>query len=347
MRKNILSSCFIILAMNLAGQDLHYSQFDAMVVTLNPASAGVHETDYRFSNDYKLQWASVATPFQTYAISFDMPLFKKEGRNHFIGVGGNFVKDIAGKSKLNTTLYNFILSAHQKLNDKNYISVGLQGGYASRKANLANLRWDEQWNGEIYDPGLSSGETNLNNNVKTSYKDFAAGALWHFVPGELVKAKTGISYYHLNRPDKSFNSKEENLYPKLVINSVISFKLPQANKLDRYLQPQVIFMRQGPHQEVYLGSFIKYVIQEPSRYTDYRSQAIVSFGGFYRLSDAAVFATRIDYGPITLGISYDINVSQLRKASALDGGVEFTLIYANFFQTSKIKMEDRLILPQL
>ncbi|NCO53785.1 MAG: type IX secretion system membrane protein PorP/SprF [Bacteroidetes bacterium] len=80
-------------------------------------------------------------------------------------------------------------------------------------------------------------------------------------------------------------------------------------------------------QLIYGGTFIKYKLQESSKYTENLLSKSISLGGFFRSRDAAVIAAQCELGQITFGISYDINISSLAKVSTGRGGFEISLKY--------------------
>src|ERR1035437_9240949 len=60
-------------------QDIHFSQYYASPLTLNPALTGLVNGVFRASLNYRNQWFNIPTqntiaPYQTYQASFDMPL---------------------------------------------------------------------------------------------------------------------------------------------------------------------------------------------------------------------------------------------------------------------------------
>jgi hypothetical protein len=62
----------------------------------------------------------------------------------------------------------------------------------------------------------------------------------------------------------------------------------------------------------------------------------ISFGAVYRWADAVAPVIRLDMKRFAVGLSYDVNVSQLTKASGARGGFEFTLAYKNAFKSRVI-----------
>ncbi len=335
----ILHLSFSIFHFPSFAQDIHYSQFDASPLTLNPALTGVMDLNFRVSNNYKSQWSSVAAPYSTLSFAYDMNILKNRGKSTYLGVGVSAYNDKAGKSQLSNTQFNLSVAATQILNDHNTLSVGLQGGYAQKSINLNQLTWDNQFNGNNFDPALPTKEISYSG--KKNYVDVSAGGLWNFQGGDNLKLSSGVAYFHANKPDKSFNNNvKEQLQPKMVVHQRTEIKLRHSDNFpDRYIVPKILFMKQGAHQELFLGAFIKMVVQTASRYTNWRNEVTMDLGAFYRKGDAIIAATSFDYGNIRMGISYDVNISKLKTASTYNGGIEFSLIYTGIFSTEKIRIK--------
>jgi type IX secretion system PorP/SprF family membrane protein len=329
----------LVLVVKLPAQDIHFSQFDVSPTLINPAATGVsNDADFRFVANYKNQWSSVSSvPYSTMAGSYDMSLFKNKEKNAYLGVGISAFSDVAGKSKYGMSQYNFNISGIQKLNEENILSAGLMAGYAQYKANLAGLSWDNQWNGEVYDPNLATGENTYGRT--RNFIDIGTGLLWQKNKGDRIST-FGASVFHPHKPNKSLNGDvKDKINPKMIFHGGFDIKLPGAdNRPDRYLHPKIMYVKQGPHSEIVLGTFLKYVIQSSSRYTTYRNAITLDIGGFYRVKDAIVFATSFDYGNIRLGMSYDVNVSKLRTASYYQGGIEFSLVFKGIYKDSRIRI---------
>jgi len=77
----------------------------------------------------------------------------------------------------------------------------------------------------------------------------------------------------------------------------------------------------------YGGAFVKYKLQESSKYTDYVLARMINIGTYYRFGDAIVVMTQLEWGQFAFGISYDINVSSLTRVSTGRGGFELSARY--------------------
>src|SRR5438067_13574700 len=73
MKKVTLLLTVVLWSVVSFAQDIHYSQFYASPLTLNPALTGVNECNYRANAMYRNQWSSVSSnPYQTPSVSFDI-----------------------------------------------------------------------------------------------------------------------------------------------------------------------------------------------------------------------------------------------------------------------------------
>jgi len=323
----LMNLCFLSEA---EGQDIHFSQFYQTPLMINPALTGLFNGDHRVSIHYKDQWRSVGTPYKTYALMYDMALFKRKWKNAFLGVGFNAFNDKAGNSELGITQFNLSLSSIVSLNDNHSVSAGLQGGFAQRSINFSNLSWENQSPlSPDYDPGYFD-ETNYVNAF--TFGDFSAGVTWTYWKGaanmtsnDQFKINIGGALFHINRPKLEFYDTER-LYTKLIIHGRTYIGLKNTNTA---ILPSILFLKQGPTKEINFGGMVRYRLKEESRYTGWIKETAVLLGGHYRVGDAFIASFTLEIANFALGISYDINVSGLTKASNGRGGIEISLRYIN------------------
>jgi type IX secretion system PorP/SprF family membrane protein len=318
---------FLIMHSFVSSQDLHYTQFYASPLNLNPAAAGVFYGDYRFAANYRDQWSSLGTPYTTMSLSYDMKLFKRQLDGNFIGVGLIINEDKAGDAKLQNFQTNVALSFNKALNGdgNHYISVGGQYGYAQRSVSVSNATWDSQWDGNEYNANFPVNEP-LNQSFW--YSDLSAGLMWHYAPSQLMNFNLGFGMEHINQPNISFiTNAQDILYKRYNIHTTDFFAMSEAENL--YLVPSILYTWQGPAKELDFGSFLMYIMTDRSRYTKFKGEIDLSFGLFVRAKDAIMPAIRIGIRNLAFGVSYDINTSKLNEATGGSGGLEFSLIYSN------------------
>ncbi len=315
--KNILV-ILVLLHMNdvVSGQDIHFSQFEMAPMNYNPALAGQFDGDYRFIVNQRTQWKSVTIPYSTLGGSVDARNFLAVDG---LGTGLSIYRDIAGDSHFNTLQVNaagsFLIPVSK--DSLQTFSGGLHLGMTNKKIDYSDLNYDTNWNGVAYDPDLLNPEsfdtpslTSLNLNLGLAYFNKV---------DERKKFTVGIALFNLNHAKQSYFSDDEvRLNTRLNIHANALFKIN-----DEYdVMPSVLFQKQGELQEFILGGNLRKIMMNTGGL--FRTV----FGGlYYRTKDAGFLMAGIDYDNWRFGVSYDINLSDLRPASHGRGGFEFGLVY--------------------
>lgn len=329
--------------MGLSAQDIHFSQFTASPMTTNPALTGVFNGDYRVVANYRNQWKSViVNPYKTMAGSVDMSLVKGIIGNDFIGVGVQVFTDKAGASDFGMVHMSFLSSYNFAITREGnqFLSIGAKIGYAQRSFNTNNLQFGSQYDGQNFNPGLSSGESFGQDNF--SFADFSTGVLWYYFADKGFNIYVGGAVSHLNRPKRSFLALvDERLYAKATIHAGSELYISE----DIALLPSVLYLRQGPSQEIDLGSFVKFDFNSSGPGTAFY------LGLWGRVAkptvDAIYLVSRFDYKNASIGLSYDVNISGLQAASNYRGGPEVSLTYIGSLGSGdKPKTNKKIICPR-
>ncbi len=357
--RGVLAGVLGLVFVNLNSQDIHFSQFYMSPLNLNPAMTGVMNGNIRLTGNYRNQWASVLRDksFRTYSVSYDQRV--AVGRNDFFGVGGTVWGDKAGDAGFATQTGKLSFSYSKKIagyRDKaSYVVVGAEGGAAQRSIDFLNLRWGTQHNGSGgFDPTLSSNETSFGN-TNFVFADLAAGLLLFNVVNKNTNYYIGGAYHHLNRPNQAFSGSDiagvfvrntDLIFTRITVHAGGEFPIaPNLGAL-----PGIIYMKQGPAFQINGGNSFRFTLNDnPGEYQAFqvgvwariasREDASTagtpgaSSGGV--LMDAAILSARFDFNDISLGFSYDVNVSPLRAASNGQGAFEFSLQYKILGNTKK------------
>lgn len=305
----------LCLSVSAMAQDIHYSQFYASPLTLNPALTGINDCNYRIAGMYRNQWRSVTDPYVTPSVSFDINnVLQRWIKTGVFSAGGLILNDKAGTGELSnmsimaSAAYARPLTASRRLNG----SFGLQVGYVQKKLDFTKLLWESQFNGETFDPTLSSNE---NFKDKFSYIDVNAGLYLSYFVSPAADLFGGAAIFHLLPPKESFlNNGNNKLGMRMVGHGGFRYKITEQLSII----PQVLYMTQTKAQELNLGGSVAYVLNND----------VKLFGGaYYRVADAVIPVIGIDYKQIRLGISYDVNISGLSDVSGGRGGFELSLGY--------------------
>lgn len=333
--KVLLLISVLIIAEVIFSQDIHFSQFDANVTTLNPGYTGVMQGDFRIVNNYRNQWGTVSTPFSTFSVAYDMNVLNKKKNKGLsdIGVGVGFFSDKIGTSNLAQNQFNLSLSAIQQVNFDTKLSLGLQAAYNQQSIVMDNLTWDTQFVGHQFNETLPSQE--LFGNSKASYIDMNAGLLLMNESWENTFT-LGAAMYHINSPKRTLFSNEK-LAPKIVGHASYEIKLG-GNMSTKTLIPKALYTRQRKHQEILLGAIYRYYFKRASKYTRFATETYVDYGMYYRVQDAIVISAGLHLKRFHFAVSYDSNISKLRVASNTIGGIEVSLAYHGIFSDGRIKL---------
>ncbi len=326
----VLTLNFELLTLECSAQDIHFTMYDAMPITTNPATAGVFNGNFRGVLNYRSQWGAIGNPYKTYAVMIDGGLLKNKWKSGYFGVGLGAFSDVAGETKFGTTKINLALSSVLYLDDKNSASVGFLGSWAQNSINDGNLRWDSQFDGQNYDATAPSLESFQFENA--SYFDFSAGALWAY--GESTKTlssfdnftmQAGIAFYHVTKPSRQIEFGDlDRLYSKWAIHAESLIGLFNSKWA---LKPKMVVYLQGPSREITGGILARYMLREESKYTGIFKEMAISFGAYYRVGDAYSPSVEFETSGLAVGVAFDMNISDLSAATGGVGGPEVYVKY--------------------
>ncbi len=319
-----------LVSNSIFGLDPHFSQFYASPLTLNPALTGLSAGDVRLAAIYRTQWASI-DPFISYGASADMSIWRDNDNNDFGGIGLSMVNDKTGALDYSGQRYMFSLSYHKSLNAKgdHYLALGFQGGVVQNSIDLSKAQTSSQWQDFVgYDEGLPIGE-NISNTAVT-YPDFQAGLMWYKYLNGNNSLFAGGSVFHITEPNQSFITGATNKLSRRYVAHA-GGRVGIFGKFN--LTPSMIYMLQGVGKELNLGGSFEYDMSTSSEYK------MVALGAWFRNKDAFILAGRIDYKNLNLGVSYDLNISDLNNVTNLRGGLEITLTYL-FVKSSETQIDN-------
>jgi type IX secretion system PorP/SprF family membrane protein len=318
MRQILYIYIFINSFAQLKAQDLHYTQYDFAPIYLNPAQTGLFNGDYRVVANMRDQWFSVPVPYFTMSTSFDARLLPARMGNNVLSAGGLFHYDRAGDSRLSLSNILLNISYHQQIAKGLFLGAGLQTGFGQRRFRRDQMTFDDQFNGDVFDPNIVSADfSNLNRPV-LSYMEIGAGLNLRYQKSSRTWLNSGLAFVHLNSPKQSFLGQDIRLKIRTTVSANASVQI--HSKWD--LVPTILFQNQGTYREFMFGLLSRYHInQNPGRET------ALFFGIHNRFADAIAPVIGVNYQTWQFGFSYDINISKFNAATDANGGFELSLIY--------------------
>ena len=308
MRK-IIILFFLFIVKIIFSQDIHFSQHSIDRLYFNPANVGdIEENNNRFSIQRKSQWNSVSVPFSSFSTSFERKNIYKD-----FNLGISFVNDKSGSSKLTLNQLNIALNKSFKILKVNSFSVGLLAGFGQKSIDYSDLIFEEN-------------ENFITNDFL--FPDLGFGMSYQTNPYQILSYNFGISSYHLNSPNNSFNEDEMSKLPvKNNINFGINYRFSEKTRVIS----DVVYTNQSSQKEILIG--LRPVIKLDEFYLFPLM--------YYRINDAAIVGFGMGKDNIQANISYDINTSDLTQASNYRSGVEFSVIYLWKKKEKKIEYKER------
>jgi len=320
-------------------QDIHFSQFFEAPLLRNPSLAGIFTGDIRVQGVYRDQWNSFTNAYRTGSLNaeYKMPIGKGDD---FMTTGVQLLFDKAGTVGLTTTHLLPALNYHKSLSSKKvmYLSLGFMGGMIRKNIDMAKMTTNNQYNGGGFDPSFPTGETFIVPNYTTWDASVGMSFNTSFGENNVNSLFVGAAYHHLNRPDNSFYRD-----PNIELNAKYVFSAGVKLNVDEYtyFTLQADHSVQGSFNETIGGALYSYKLggdPENPAYT-------IHGGAFLRWKDALIPVLKIDMNQISMAVSYDVNVSQLKTASQGRGGFELSLAYVGFLERNN-SSKDRILCPR-
>lgn len=302
---------------NASSQDVHFSQFFASPLLVNPANTGNFNGVYRVGMNYRDQWATVTVPYQTFSVYTDGAIQPKKAVNR-LGLGLSAFNDQAGDGDLTTNKVYFSGAYHIGFTEKDYwrLAIGITGGLVQKSVDISKLSFDSQWDDFQFDPNISNGETPTKEIM--DYVDLGVGALLTIIPYEGERYTFGLSAWHINEPEETFFNTTNTVGIKYTATVGGFF----ATGGIASFQPQLYISTQKNSLEIIAGTNVSI----PMNSEDHLYTSLV-LGAWYRYNDAVWIVGGAQLNNLTFTASYDLNVSKLRTASNNLGGVEVAVAY--------------------
>ena len=307
-------------------QDVHFTQFQAAPLTLNPALTGAFNGMFRVAGIYRDQWRSVTAPFVTISASVDAPIYLEFTGDDFLAAGLQFYNDKAGDGNLSNTSVLGSVAYHKQLGggrgnglpDKT-LSLGFQGGYSSKSIDLSKLYFGDEFNGGTFGPGMS--QESLNNRV--NYWTLNAGLAWAHSVAERFSYTLGVGANNLNQPREGLERKANSQVGLGMRYTAQAGAIVGVGERLR-LMPAVLYQSQASATELVVGNEFNFALANP----EFSSLSTNVFAGvFYRSSDAIMITGGVEFKGLRFGLSYDYNTSSLKDASKGNGGFELSIRY--------------------
>lgn len=299
----------------IAQTDPHFTQNYTFPMYINPALTGSADGEYRVSGIFRNQWGSISNPYRTIGASFDTRTNKN------IALGVNLLNQSAGDGGFNytTASASFAYTGVKFGKELNHhLVMAIQGGVINRRVDQTKFKWGEQWN-PITGYLATNPVTESFSRTSSTVLDIGAGILYYDAsPDKLAHVFGGFSAYHLNKPKDPIISAGNTGLNVIPVRYVAHGGISVAITEQFSVVPHVMHMRQGNATETMAGLYGQLFVNEETNFM---------LGGYYRVKDAIAPFVGIEYKNFVVGVSYDINTSNLGSMVKNVNSFELTLSY--------------------
>lgn len=335
---------FIVLTVITWGraQDFSYTQAFAHTSTLSPALTGLHNGQFKASMLFRSQWIrAVDQPFTMGGGYIDLRSkvpFKVTSRDAF-GIGLGFVAENQGLIEYKKNSFNINAAYHKALDysAEHVLSVGVQLGFLQNSVGYENITFMDQFDGSGFNLNTSE---DLPANMVNSL-DFGMGVHYQYSRDEDLLS-TGLSMFHINSPDISFNSNDDTTLDEtenLLYRKYVGHLFYQAYiNRDLALTPRLIAKVQGPHQLVMAGSSARIRLSGSNENAIHFG--LLLQGG--KTQDAAfkLHTTSLlvgyEFNAFNVGLSYDVGLVNRYNFKSSPGNFELSLSYFGFLTDNSV-----------
>lgn len=327
LSKILFAVLLAIASFNVAqSQDIHFSQYYHSPLHLNPALAGVHHGTVRFTGNYKSQWQSVSElDFLTFSAAVERKFYMENLKNSYFTAGLILDYDQAGTSQLSRTNVGVSGSYSLQLSPVFFMTAGAHVGVSQRAFKTIDLTFDQQFNGEQFDPNIAKEGFNRTSLLNV---DVSTGLNFRLQPqgahpiNKRTKLDFGLGVFHLNEPREGFE-----LGSDIRLNQRYSAyamgTLMLSNTFDFIARGSV--QLQGSYQEnIVSGSGKIHINRQPTQELAFVLGSSYRFDNF---GDAIIPHVEFHWKQWLLGLNYDVNISEFKAASGRQGGIEVAVRY--------------------
>jgi type IX secretion system PorP/SprF family membrane protein len=330
--------CYILILFSLLINEttisqVRFAQFYSSPLMINPANTGRFNKSYRIGGSYRREVNAQERIFTQNAIFFESKILNKVApENDCFAIGVSGLSEVSQTEGIKNT-YLSVSLAYQKALDvegKQQLGIGFQTTFARRRLQKPTLVFEDQllsW--------INSGYT-VNifqlNDVDFTYADLNAGLIYQGRINSNNYFTTGVSMYHITKPNRVFPGGEFNLPRQVWSHFGWEKKFSDEKKLYAaflmsYSNKSVMDLFGGLNCQFKLNRFNQFLLGAWLRNTFIRGSSIIPTAG-------------LNFGGFTLNTSYDINITT--KNTNQKGALEISLIYRGA-NTRERFLEDKFV----
>jgi len=288
-------------------QDIHFTDFRLHPLAINPAQTGAFHGTARIGAIYRDQYRPfISQAFQTSAFYVDSPIMYGLKENHWIGVGLSVFSDKAGDIGYKSVGTHLHGAYHLGL-DKEMTSVITLGARYGQVMKSVTQGESAIFGDELADPNISSLDRAMIEDFSRSFSDVGLGLLFKAQLNDRSGIQLGVSLDHLIKSSKSRGLVNQ----RWNMHATYSYDVSSRFRVD----PTLYYYQEQTTQI--------FVPQINTAYHVNPEKTLWLRGGIgYRTNDAIQFLLGATFNDWTVGLSYDLTISQAAEATDNFGALE-------------------------
>jgi type IX secretion system PorP/SprF family membrane protein len=323
--KKYLLLLSLVLSHYCEAQDFTFSQFFEQPLLRNPALAGVFKGDIRVSMAYRDQWGSISVPFRTTSLSIEHKIPLGE-HDDVLTIGTQMTMDGAGDIRLKRTQLLPVINFHKSLDQEKdtYLSLAFMGGPVSSQFDPTQLKFGDQYVAGAYSASNTSAQPLTA--AGYNYWDMSTGLCFStmFNNGARMYVAGGLAHFIKPTIHSLTTTGADFLAQKWTMNIGVNGVMGERGRFIGFAD----YLSQGGNRQLLAGALLGLEVNQ----FDHEETPVFYLGSFLRWGDALIPVVKMDFNSMTIGISYDVNISKLNVVSNWRGGLELTATYRGFLK---------------
>lgn len=303
-------------AFSLRAQDPQFTQFYAAPLYLNPAFTGL-TYEHRFALNMRDQWPGVNTAYKTGMVSYDYNLSDVNS-----GIGGYFLQDIAGTSRLITQQTALNFAYRMKVKKYSEFRFGASAALTKKRFDYSRLIFNDQLSLNS-PPASASNEPREDGRV--NYLDIGVGGLYNS-----TNYWVGAALKHINQPNTSMTGGVLSLPVSVSMHGgyryIITARGAGRTKLEEFVSASVNYRHELRYDQLDIGAY--YFKSFLNVGVWYRGLPLKKYKPGYsnRETVAILVGLEVPDKNFRIGYSYDLTVSRL-GINNTQGSHEVSMVY--------------------
>ena len=311
----IVLACLMLIGSKINAQDIHFSQYYASPLTLNPALTGKFNGLWRVTGIYRDQFRNSVSQnpmaYMTPSASVDFSLLKNKLKTDALGVGAVVFYDQIGG--LQTLKAGLSLAYHKGLdkNNKYHLALGVQGMYGNRQIN-SEYTFEEEL---IANPTFQDDQFITSINKPVNSIDMNAGLLFDGQFTDFMTFYGGYSFMNILRHKDDFiantaGDQEFETPFRHVAHAGFEFEVKKF-----LIIPGMLYQTTVKSREINFGSTFGYKL------TSKKEKSTTLFlGAWYRWDVALIAKGSVDFENFRITGAYDLGIVGLGSDLRNDTG---------------------------